>query len=54
MEKTLKSYNKKNIEFESSKFKVNLIKNYISKNIGEYFKYFKKEYDIQEIAKTYS
>ena len=37
---------------ENYKFKVNWIKNYISKNIGEYFNYFKKEWDRQEIAKT--
>ena len=42
----------RNIELENYKFKVNLIKNYISKNIGEYFNYFKKECDRQEITKT--
>ena len=42
----------KNIELENYKFRVGWIKNYISKNIGEYFNYFKKECDRQEIAKT--
>ena len=42
----------RNIELENYKFKVNWIKNYISKNIGEYFNYFKKECDRQEIEKT--
>ena len=42
----------RNIELENYKFKVNWNKNYISKNIGEYFNYFKKECDRQEIAKT--
>ena len=51
---SLKSRNKRNIELENYKFKVNWIKNYISKNIGEYFNYFKKECDRQEIAKAYA
>ena len=42
----------RNIELENYKFRVGWIKNYISKNIGEYFSYFKKECDRQEIAKT--
>ena len=42
----------KNIELENYKFRVGWSKNYISKNIGEYFNYFKKECDRQEIAKT--
>ncbi len=42
----------KNIELENYKFRVGWIKNYISKNICEYFNYFKKECDRQEIAKT--
>ena len=42
----------KNIELENYKFRVRWIKNYISKNIGEYFNYFKKECERQEIAKT--
>ena len=54
MNDSLKSRNKRNIELENYKFKVNWIKNYISKNIGEYFNYFKKECDRQEIAKAYA
>ena len=42
----------KNIELKNYKFRVGLIKNYISKNIGDYFYYFKKERERQEIAKT--
>ena len=42
----------KNIVLENYKFRVGLIKNYISKNIGEYFNYFKKECDRKEISKT--
>ncbi len=44
----------RNIEIENYKFKINWIINYISKNIDEYFKYFKKECDRQENAKTYA
>ena len=42
----------KNIELENYKFRVGWIKNYISKNIGEYFNYFKKECNRQEIEKA--
>ena len=52
MNDTLKSKNIKNIELENYKFRVGWIKNYISKNIGEYFKYFKKECERQENEKT--
>ena len=45
---------KKNIEVENLKFRVNWIKRYISKNIDEYFHYFKKECDKQENAKTFA
>ena len=51
---TLKSKNERNIELENYKFKVNWIKNYISKNIDGYLSYFKKECDRQETAKTYA
>ena len=44
--------NIKNIEFENYKFRVGWIKNYISKNISELFKYFKKECEKQETEKT--
>ena len=44
----------KNIELENYKFRVNWIKNYIKKNIGAYFKYFKGQCDKQEEAKTYA
>ena len=47
-----KSKQIRNIELENYKFRVGWIKNYITKNIGEYFNYFKKECDRQEIAKT--
>ena len=49
---TLKSKQIKNIELENYKFRVGWMKNYISKNIGEYFNYFKKECERQELAKT--
>ena len=52
MNDALKSKNIRNIELENYKFKVGWIKNYISKNISEYFNYFKKECDRQESAKT--
>ena len=52
MKDTLKSKQIRNIELENYKFRVGWIKNYITKNIGEYFNYFKKECDRQEIAKT--
>ena len=45
---------KKNIEIENYKFRINWIKNYIKKDIAEYFNYFKKECDRQEEAKTYA
>ena len=48
---SLKSKQIRNIELENYKFRVGWIKNYITKNIGEYFNYFKKECDRQEIAK---
>ena len=54
MKDTCKSKNIRNIELENYRFKVNWIKNYISKNIGDYFNYFKKECDRQESAKTYA
>ena len=44
----------RNIELENYRFKVSWIKNYISKNIGDYFNYFKKECDKQESSKTYA
>ena len=47
-------YRKKIIEIENYKFRVNQIKNYIKKDIAEYFNYFKKECDRQEEAKTYA
>ena len=43
---------KKNIEVENLKFRVNWIKRFISKNIEQYFHYFKKECDKQENTKT--
>ena len=52
MKDTLKSKTKRNIELENYKFKVNWINNYISKNIEEYFHYFKKECERQEREKT--
>ena len=48
MNYTLKSKNIKNIELENYKFRVGWIKNYASKNIGEYFKCFKKESERQK------
>ena len=42
VENTLLAKNARNIELENYKFKVKWIKNYISKNIDEYFNYFKK------------
>ena len=51
---TLKSKNKRNIELQNYKFKINWIKNYIYKNIGEYFNYFKKECERIESAKKYA
>ena len=51
---TLQLKNKRNIELQNYKSKVNWIKNYISKNIGDYFNYFKKECDKQESSKTYA
>ena len=45
---------KRNIEIENYKFRVNWIKNYIKKDICEYFNYFKKECDRQEEARTYA
>ena len=54
MKDTLKSKTKRNIELENYKFKVNWINNYITKNIGEYFHYFKKECERQEREKTYA
>ena len=44
--------NKKNIEIENYKFRINWIKNYIKKDIAEYFNNLKKEYCRQEEAKT--
>ena len=44
----------KNIQVENYKFRINWIKNYIEKNIDEYFNYFKKECKRQEDAKTYA
>ena len=44
----------RNIELENYRFKVSWIKNYISKNIDDYFNYFKKEYEKQESTKTYA
>ena len=44
----------KNIELENYKFRINWIKNYMKKNIGEYFNYFKKQCDKQEEARTYA
>ena len=38
----------KNIDIEKNKFRVNLVKNYIKKNIGEYNKYFKGQCDKQD------
>ena len=52
MNDSLKSKNIKNIELENYKFRVGWIKNNISKNIGEYFNYFKKECKRQESKKT--
>ena len=54
MKDTLNSKTKRNIELENYKFKVNWINNYITKNIGEYFHYFKKECERQEREKTYA
>ena len=48
MNDILKSKNIKNIEIENYKFRLGSINNYISKNIGEYFKFFKKECERQE------
>ena len=52
MKDTLNSKTKRNIELENYKFKVNWINNYITKNIGEYFHYFKKECERQEREKN--
>ena len=49
-----KAKTKRNIELENYRFKVSWIKNYISKNIDDYFNYFKKECERQESAKTYA
>ena len=54
MKDTEKSKTRKNIELENYRFKVSWIKNYISKNIDDYFNYFKKECERQESAKTYA
>ena len=44
----------KNIELENYKFRINWIKNYMKKNIGKYFNYFKRKCDEQEEARTYA
>ena len=44
----------KNIELENYRFRINWIKNYMKKNIGEYFNYFKRQCDKQEEAKIYA
>ena len=51
---SLKTKTMRNIELENYRFKVSWIKNYISKNIDDYFNYFKKECERQESAKTYA
>ena len=54
MKDTTKTKNSRNIELENYRFKVSWIKNYISKNIADYFNHFKKECDKQEIARIYA
>ena len=44
----------KNIELENYKFRINWIKNYMKKNIGKYFNYFKRKCDEQDEARTYA
>ena len=44
----------KNIQIENYKFRINWIKNYLEKNIGKYFNYFRKECNRHEDAKTYA
>ena len=49
-----KIQNIKNIELENYKFRINWIKNYMKKNIREYFNYFKRQWDKQKEARTYA